>query len=224
MVTDTICKSMVQLDRLAEIRADLEYLNPYKDLEIRWLYPEPPQKLHQSAYKPTLDEVDFDLWINTIIPRFEELSTDCHCQKEFPQETRCQGHLASGNLEAMIQNPVILDRLKRGPLFRETTNGDFTLARHALEGSLRDLFDRKKDANANRWINRFMQAFEKEAQNLKDQDKRGEINLKALLFPAPGNITEQQKELNLILEKYVILPADKCRGNYFLVCKNLYIK
>lgn len=33
-----------------------------------------------------------------------------------------------------------------------------------------------------------------------------------------------QKELDAFLEKYVILPADKCRGNYIVVCKNLYIK
>jgi hypothetical protein len=48
--------------------------------------------------------------------------------------------------------------------------------------------------------------------------------LQTLLFPAPGRITEHQKELDTFLEKYVILPADKCRGNYFVICKNLYIK
>jgi hypothetical protein len=49
---------------LRKITADLEYLNPYEDLEIRWLYPKPPQKLSQSLYKSILDEVDFDLWTN----------------------------------------------------------------------------------------------------------------------------------------------------------------
>jgi hypothetical protein len=53
-----------------------------------------------------------------IIPRFEELTEQCHCQKEFIAESRYQGHLASGNLDAMIRNPIILDRLKRGPMFR----------------------------------------------------------------------------------------------------------
>jgi hypothetical protein len=114
--------------------------------------------------------------------------------------------------------------LKRGPLFGETTNGDLKLARQALESSLRDLFDRKKHAAANKWINKFMQAFDNEAQKLQEQDRRGEINLQALLFPAPGNMAEHQNEVNQILEKYVILPADKCRGNYFLVRKSLYIK
>jgi hypothetical protein len=104
---------------IRKIRAQVEYLNPYDDLEIRWLYPEPPQKLSQSTYKTTLDKVDFDLWIQTIIRKFEELSEHCPCQKEFPNETRCQGHLAIGNLDALIKNPIILDRLRRGPLFRE---------------------------------------------------------------------------------------------------------
>jgi hypothetical protein len=35
---------------------------------------------------------------------------------------------------------------------------------------------------------------------------------------------QHQKELDALLEKHVILPADKSRGNYFIVCKNLYIK
>jgi hypothetical protein len=33
---------------IRKVRAQVEYLNPYVDLEIRWLYPEPPQKLLQS--------------------------------------------------------------------------------------------------------------------------------------------------------------------------------
>jgi hypothetical protein len=59
---------------------------------------------------------------------------------------------------------------------------------------------------------------------LIEQDKNGEINLQALLFRAPKKIHEHQSELDAILEKYVILPADKCRGNYLIICKNLYIK
>jgi hypothetical protein len=82
---------------LQKNRAEVEYLNPYENLEPRWLYLEPPQKLAQFAYKTTLNEEDFDLWINNIIPQFEELTRNCHCQKEFQNETRCQDHLASGN-------------------------------------------------------------------------------------------------------------------------------
>jgi hypothetical protein len=209
---------------LCKIRSQVEHLNPYQTLEVRWLYPEPPQKLSQSVYKATLDEVDFDLWINTIIPRFDELTQECHCQNEHKNEPRCQGHLASGNLDSMISNPIILDRLKRGPMFRETTNGDLTLARQALNGALRDLFDRNKKPQANVWIDKFLRTFDEQAQILLDQTKRGEIDLQKLLFPAPGNIKEHQKELDAILEKYVILPADKCKGNYLIVCKNLYIR
>lgn len=109
-------------------------------------------------------------------------------------------------------------------MFRETTAGDFNLARQALESSLRDLFDRKKLAQAERWISKFLKTFEAHAQRLKDQDAKGKINLEALLFPALGRMKEHQQELDSFLEKYVILPADKCRGNYIVVCKNLYIK
>jgi hypothetical protein len=168
--------------------------------------------------------VDFDLWINTIIPRFEEFTVECHCQNEFKNETRCQGHLASGNLDEMIKNPIELDRLKRCPMFRETPIDDFTLARQALESSLNDLFERKKKRQAHKWIKNFLKAFDDQAQQLKAQDKAGEIVLKDLLFPAPGNIKHHQEELNAFLEKDVVLPADKCRGNYFVVCKNLYIR
>jgi hypothetical protein len=86
---------------IRKVRAQVEHLNPYIYLEIRWLYPEPPQKLTQSIYKEILDKVDFDLWIDDIIPNFEELTAQCHCQKEFLQERRCQGHLASGNLDKL---------------------------------------------------------------------------------------------------------------------------
>jgi hypothetical protein len=122
-----------------------------------------------------LDKVNFDLWIDSIISNFEELTAECHCQKEFLQETRCQGHLASGNLDQLIDNPIILDRLKRGPMFRETKNDDFQLARQALESSLRDLFDRKRLAQANKWFKKFLKTFEEHAQKLRDQNETGEI-------------------------------------------------
>jgi hypothetical protein len=124
----------------------------------------------------------------------------------------------------MIHNPIILDRLKRGPMFRETTNGDFKYARQALEGALRDLFERKKMNQANRWILAFLKVFDEMAQELQERDKNGDINLKDQLFPAPGRIKDHQEELDAFLDKYVILPADKCRGKYLVVCKNLYIK
>jgi hypothetical protein len=175
-------------------------------------------------FKATLDKVDFKLWVNEIIPNFEQLTEACHCQHEFQTETRCQGHLASGNLDNIISNPIILDRLKRGPMFRETTNGDFNSARAALKATLQELFDRHKKAGAHKWITSFLQKFDAEAQQLKTKDQNGEIDLQALLFPTLGRIAEHQLELDAFLKKYVILPADKCRGNYFVICKNLYIK
>jgi hypothetical protein len=144
-------------------------------------------------------------------------------KRNFLDETRCQGHLASGNLEAIISNPIILDRFKRGPMFRETTNDDLHLARQALKSSLRDLFERKKHIHAERWIDKFKKAFDTHAHNLKTKGQKGEIDLQRLLFPAPGKLKDHQKELNHFLEKNVILPG-KCRGNYFVVCKNLYIR
>jgi hypothetical protein len=185
---------------LRKIKSDAEYLNPYENLQIRWLYPEPPQKLSQSTYKATLDKVDFKLWVTEIIPNFDQLTKACHCQHEFQTENRCQGHLASGNLDNLISNPIILDRLKRGPMFRETSNGDLHLARTALKAALEELFDRHKKAGAHSWINKFMQRFDEEAQQLKTRDQNGEIDLQTLLFPAPGRITEHQKELDSFLK------------------------
>jgi hypothetical protein len=102
---------------LRGILENLEYLNPYKDLQLRWLYPQPPQKIFQSRYKETLREVDFEFWTTQIIPNWDNLTANCHCQQEFPQETKCKGHLVSGDLNRLITNPIILDRLQRGPLF-----------------------------------------------------------------------------------------------------------
>jgi hypothetical protein len=131
------------------VKAEVEYLNPYEDLQIRWIYPEPPQKLLQSTYKATLDKVDFQIWVENVLPNFEEFTNQCHCQLEFQNESRCQGHLANGNLENINFNPIILDRLKRGPMFRETPNGDLSLARAALKSALQELFDKHKKAGAN---------------------------------------------------------------------------
>jgi hypothetical protein len=209
---------------LRKVKSEVEYLNPYKRLQIRWIYTEPPQKIFQSTYKATLDKNDFKWWTEHVIPDFENLTAQCHCQKEFQNKTRCQNYLASGNLEIIILNPILLDRLQRGPMFRETTNGDLNLARSALKEALQELFDRNKKPEANKWIKNFLKAFDSKAQELTAQDQKGEINLQELLFPAPGKISEHQKDLDAFLEKYVILPADKCRGNYYVICKNLYIK
>jgi hypothetical protein len=74
-------------------------MNPYKDLQLRWLYPQPPQKIFQSRYKETLQDVDYNLWINQIIPNWDNLTVSCYCQQEFPTETKCNGHLVSGDLK-----------------------------------------------------------------------------------------------------------------------------
>jgi hypothetical protein len=95
-------------------------------------------------------------------------------------------------------------------MFRETTNGDIVMARSALKEALQELFERRKLVEANRWINEFLKLFDEKAQELITQDHKGEIDLKELLFPAPGKISEHQKDLDAFLEKYVILPADKC--------------
>jgi hypothetical protein len=41
---------------LRKVKAEAEYLNPYEALQIRWIYPEPPQKVLQSTYKANFQE------------------------------------------------------------------------------------------------------------------------------------------------------------------------
>jgi hypothetical protein len=127
-------------------------------------------------------------------------------------------------VDAIISNPIILDRLKRDPMFRETTSGDLHLARDALKEALENLLDRKKHLQSHKWMTKFLENFDKHAQELVSKDKLGEIDLQKLLFPAPGKLSDHRQELGAFLKKYVILPAHKCRGNYFVVCKILYIK
>lgn len=96
---------------IRQILRSLEYACPYKELQIRWLYPQPPQKISQSKYKETLQEIDHDLWVPKIVPNFDAYTDQCHCQSEHIDQPRFQRHLASGNLHQMISNPTILDRL-----------------------------------------------------------------------------------------------------------------
>lgn len=209
---------------LRDIIRTFDYLSPYKNLQLRWLYPQPPQKIFQSQYKQVLEEVDYHLWTHEIIPNFADYTAKCHCQFEHPNETRSHGHIATGNLSNVISNPIILDRLLRGPMFREIPNGDFEVAFQALKIALEDLVDRKKHILADQWLKKILNAFKQKARDLQAKDKDGEIHLQSMLFPAKGKISDHEPELKALLAKYVLLPADKCRGNYFLVCKNLYIK
>jgi hypothetical protein len=124
----------------------------------------------------------------------------------------------------MITNPVILDRLLRGPTFRDTPNGDLQTAIQSLKFALENLVDRKKHILADTWMKKVLHAFGQKAKDLISKDKRKEINLDDLLFPAKGKIMDHEQELQSILDKYVLLQADKCRGNHIMVCKNLYIK
>jgi hypothetical protein len=80
----------------------LEYLNPYKDLQLRWLYPQPPQKIFQSRYKETLENIDYQYWIEQIIPHWDDFTAHCHCHQEFLTETKFNGHLVSGDLSKII--------------------------------------------------------------------------------------------------------------------------
>jgi hypothetical protein len=73
-------------------------------------------------------------------------------------------------------------------------------------------------------MHKVLHAFKQKAKELMLKDKRKQVDLQNILFSAPGKISEHNHELELILDKYVLLQADKCRGNYILVCKNLYIK
>jgi hypothetical protein len=85
----------------------------YPDLQLRWLYPQAPQKLSQSLYKTVLEAVDYKLWISEIIPDFASYTEQCHCISEHPEESRFLGHLATGSLERVIGNMVMLDRFQK---------------------------------------------------------------------------------------------------------------
>jgi hypothetical protein len=124
----------------------------------------------------------------------------------------------------MITNPVILDRLLRGPMFRETPNADFPTAYRALKSALQNLVERRKHILADAWMQKVLRAFQQKAQELIAQDKNKEIDLQSLLFSAKESIKDHEEEPHSILEKCVLLQADKCRGNYMLICKNLYIR
>ena len=113
---------------LKGILASLQYINPYPDLQLRWLYPQPPQRLSQSLYKSVLQDVQYDQWIKKNIPNFDHYTSSCHCQQEHRSESRSEGHLATGNIDKVIRNEILIDRIQRGPNFRETPNGDLKVA------------------------------------------------------------------------------------------------
>jgi hypothetical protein len=197
---------------------------PYPDLQLRWIYPQAPQKLSQSLYKEVLQGVDFRLWVDEIISNFDAYTQQCHCQTEHETESRFLGHLATGSIERIVKDFVLLDRFQRGPPFRETPNGDLADAVLALNTALNDLQDRHPAQGTTQWIAKVKQAFQKAPNEISNEAQKGSIDLQRLLFPAEGRIASRKAELDAFLEKYVILPSDKCRGNYFVVCKNLYIR
>jgi hypothetical protein len=197
---------------------------PYPDLQLRWLYPQTPQKLSQSLYKTILEAVDYNLWISEIIPNFAAYTERWHCISEHPEESRFLGHLATGSLERIVENPIMLDRFQRGPLFRETPDGDLASAVLALRTVLDDLVEQHPKVHAHVWADNIKAAFQQAAAGLQQKAERGELDLHSLLFPARGSMESEKKDLDSFLQRYVILPSDKCRGNYFVVCKNLYIR
>jgi hypothetical protein len=112
---------------------------------------------------------------------------------------------------------------KRGPLFLETSDGDLASAVLALCTALNDLVDQHPKVHAHVWADSVKTTFQQAATNLQQKAQNGELDLHSMLFPAKGSMECEKKDLDSFVQKYVILPSYKCRENYFVVCKNLYI-
>lgn len=210
------------IDLKSILKENQEYC-PFEALQLRWLYPSPPQKLYLSRYLHVLRDLDFNTWAENIVPNFDELSTSCHCQKEFPNEPRLHNHVATGNLENVISDNVILDRLLRGPDFRETPGTSFPHAIQALEAALVDTLLMNKDVPYEAfdfWRKRVLASFKRSHRKYTNEVPLRQQHLD--LMPAPGKIGSRKEELEEYFSRYTFLLADKSRGNFFMVCNNLY--
>jgi hypothetical protein len=195
------------------------------EVQLRWLYPSPPQRVYLSKYKKTLQSVDFDDWVRNRLPNFQNTVGDCVCTHDFPNNGHVfEGHLASDNPAAYVHYPILLDRILRGPDLRETRNDSFEKALEALEAAFDELFQRSEvqDASFTNWQKLLIADFKRQARSLKrSMDSR---TLNSLLLPAGRALDLSKPQIAEFLSKYSILVSDKSRGNFFIVCTNLYIK
>lgn len=194
---------------------------PYEDLQLRWVYPSPPQKLILSRYKTVLKDLNYDRWLNDILPNFEQISESCHCHQDFPNEPRVSNHVISGNLAGLIQDELLLDRLMRGPDFRECHSTSFEQAYTALEDALFELSSMHEAPRAEhiQWSEKLLKSF-RHMQRLYARSTPARKQAEDLQ-PVKGRLADRKQELDAFCLKYTFLVADKSRGNFVIVCNNL---
>jgi hypothetical protein len=197
---------------------------PYPELSLRWRYPTLPQKVYLSQYKETLQEVDFDHWVNQTIPAFAANAQECYCNSDYPRQGHtCQGHLATGSLSEFVNNFYLLERPERGPDFREAANTSFEKALEALEFSLMETQSRNTGAqlqNFEVWQSKIVRSFKREKKRFLARANERET----MLLPAGRCLNMRHPEISVFLSRYIFLVSDKSRGNFFLVCEQLYIR
>lgn len=197
-------------------------LCPYDDLQLRLLHPNPPQKLLLSRYKEALQNLDCDMWLEEIIPNLGEISQSCHCHEDFPDEPRIQNHVVTGNLKGVMKDDVILDRLLRGPNFRECPGTKFELVYKDLEDVLLELrlMHTAPPVHFELWMKNVLASFKKAHRSyLRNTSSRQQA---AELLPVRGSLKSRTNGLKSYFERYTLLVADKSRGNFVLVCNNLF--
>jgi hypothetical protein len=72
------------------------------------------------------------------------------------------------------------------------------------------------------WQSKIVRSFKREKKRFLARANAHER--KIMLLPAGRCVNMRHPEIGVFLSRYIILVSDRSRGNFFLVCKQLYIK
>jgi hypothetical protein len=184
--------------------------------------PQPPTEVVSLKIQTSLQRPGYDLWLEEIVPNFEEISQSCHCQKDFSNVPRIQNYVVTGSLEEIMFDDLTLERLQRGPDFRESPRTSFEYAYKALEDALTELRLMHKappeefDFWSHKLLSLFRQAQRQCSRNTPLTQQAFELNT------VKGTLKSKHRELQSYLGRYTFLVADKSRGNFVMVCNNLF--
>jgi hypothetical protein len=121
-----------------------------------------------------------------------------------------------------MRDPLVLDRLRRGPDFRESPGTSFEHAFQAVKTALEELRLLHKPSTAtafDTWSDEILASF-RQAQEIYERQTPPRQQA-ADLNPVHGKLSSRKQFLESYFEKYTFLVADKSRGDFVMVCNNL---
>ena len=163
------------------------------------------------SYNQTLHDID--------VSNYNTTSSSCDCDSS-PFCYEHHGHVITGDLR-IINNRNLRRLRKKGPKYREQNTVDWKLNEKILLKALDDYSQKWSKLEGYR-----VSALEEWSETVKLIIENRISNLQRREFRIRPKILEDRHVkacLNELLEKYVLVPADKAGNNIIFVCKYYYI-